>query len=463
MKAKYLIIIPFLIIVVFGGCKKQDEWLNKKASKSDVIPRTIEDFKLLLNNTDIMNSSYSAYPTISSDNFYITYANWLGAFANSERNAYIWAKEIYEGTTSHDWDRSYQKIEFSNIVLDGLKDIPITSSNSNDWNVLRGTALFFRGLSYFNLVQSFCKPYNDATAASDMGVVLKASSDINEKLFRSTIKESYDQLLGDLLQAEAFLPDFVQFKTQPSKIAVQGTLARIYLCMGNYEQALIYSTRALSQYDALIDFNSLNTSAAAPFPTFQIGNKEIIFYSTAINWGTMVYSKLRVDDNLYNSYVAGDLRKNIFYVNNGANGIAYKGNYTGTTSGGHFAGVATNELYLIKAESEARLNKVSDAVNDLNTLLKNRWDKNLVYPIFSTTDPEIALKKIIDERRKEIPFLGGRRWEDLRRLNFDQRFRKTLTRELNGAIYTLPPQDPRYVFAIPDIEIKLSGIPQNDR
>jgi hypothetical protein len=73
------------------------------------------------------------------------------------------------------------------------------------------------------------------------------------------------------------------------------------------------------------------------------------------------------------------------------------------------------------------------------------------------------LVKIITERRKELPFTGSARWEDLRRLNKDPQFAKTLIRQLNGQNYTLAPNDPKYTLPIPDIEIKLSGIQQNLR
>ena len=39
----------------------------------------------------------------------------------------------------------------------------------------------------------------------------------------------------------------------------------------------------------------------------------------------------------------------------------------------------------------------------------------------------------------------------------------TLKRDLDGTIYTLPPNDPRYVMPIPQDEINLSHIEQNAR
>jgi hypothetical protein len=73
------------------------------------------------------------------------------------------------------------------------------------------------------------------------------------------------------------------------------------------------------------------------------------------------------------------------------------------------------------------------------------------------------LAVIIQERRKELPFTGNLRWEDLRRLNQEPLYAKNLVRILNGESFSLSPRDKRYVFPIPENEIRTSGIQQNPR
>ncbi|WP_410528150.1 hypothetical protein [Sphingobacterium sp. IITKGP-BTPF85] len=57
----------------------------------------------------------------------------------------------------------------------------------------------------------------------------------------------------------------------------------------------------------------------------------------------------------------------------------------------------------------------------------------------------------------------GRRWSDLRRLNLDDRFKKTLKRSIDGQNYILEPNSLKYAHLIPDLVISESGIIQNKR
>jgi hypothetical protein len=139
--------------------------------------------------------------------------------------------------------------------------------------------------------------------------------------------------------------------------------------------------------------------------------------------------------------------------------IGFIGSYSGSLL--YFDGLATDELYLIRAECNARSGKTTEAMNDLNDLLITRYATGHFTPL-TASNAGNALDQILTERRKEL-VLRGLRWSDLRRLNKDPHYAVTLTRTLNGQTYSLPPNDNKYVFPIPDDEIKISGIPQNPR
>lgn len=454
------------LLLFFGiacciACSKQDRFLDIKSNKADVIPSSLKDYQAMLDNDNVMNSNYPSLGDLASDNYYVINTTWEAARTAQERNAYLWATEIYNGEPGFDWQYLYQQAAYANIVLEGLTKIELTRQNKSDWNTAWGAALFYRASAFYNLAQVFAKPYTPASA-NDPGIPLRLTSDVNILSPRATLQQTYDQIISDLKAADTLLPALPAYKTRPGKTAAKALMARVYLNMANYTTAAQYATEALALFNTLIDYNTLNPAAVISFPAYQNNNPEVIFYATSISFGITSYNNLKADTLLYRSYASNDLRKTIFYKDNGVNGIAFKGDYTGNIIPSKFSGLATNELLLTRAECYARQGNTSAALADLNKLLIKRWKTGTFIPV-TATDAGNALSIILTERRKELPFTGNRRWEDLRRLNQEPLFAKTLTRTLNGQTYTLPPGNNRYVYPIPDKEIMLNGIQQNVR
>ena len=148
---------------------------------------------------------------------------------------------------------------------------------------------------------------------------------------------------------------------------------------------------------------------------------------------------------------------NVFFVRN-ANGT-YNGKRRYTLGSFPFTGIATPEIYLIKAECMARRSLVAESMIWLDRLLSTRY-RTGTYTPKSALNAEDALGKVLVERRKEL-VLRGLRWYDLRRFNTEGRG-ITISRVLNGNTYTLPPGDPRYTFPIPLAEVN-NGLTQNQR
>ena len=173
---------------------------------------------------------------VSADNYFLTYTTWLG-LDTKEYNAYIWAPDLYEGQgLVTDWDIPYQQVFYANTVLQGLAGIQTDTTNQAQWNMLEGAALFTRAFALFNIAGLFAEPYDSATAATDPGIPIRLTPDINAKTTRSSVQASYTQLLGDLRAAEGLLPAAIPVNNlnRPSRPAAQALLARIYLSVGDY-------------------------------------------------------------------------------------------------------------------------------------------------------------------------------------------------------------------------------------
>jgi hypothetical protein len=230
--------------------------------------------------------------------------------------------------------------------------------------------------------------------------------------------------------------------------------------MDDYVNAKAAADQALSYNNKLLDFNTLTVSSGNPFP-YILSNPEVIYYGVTITLLSLRPSLARhdIDTNLIKMYASNDLRKGIFYKSDGSNYV-FKGSYDNSNQRS-FAGFATNELYLIHAECSARTGDVSTAITDLNALLSKRYNNSFVP--YNITNQDSVIAVILKEKRKELPFTAQVRWEDLRRLNKDPKYAVTITRISNGIQYTLPPNDPKYIFPIPVDEIQRYGLQQNER
>lgn len=440
-------------LIAFGlmSCKK--DWLDAKPIKSLVVPKSVQDYQALLDNTlNLFNIQEPGLQEVSADDIYMDSAFWSGR-TQIERNTYIWASDIYQGAKSNtDWLYAYNRILNANVTLEGIQKIPINSSSLESWNNVKGSALFYRSYDFYSLAQLFCKPYQNRTSKSDLGVPLKLSSNVSEKIRRPSLQETYDQTINDLKLAKDLLPNVppTLYKTRPSKAAVYGLLARIYLSMSDYSNALAFADSCLQLSNTLIDYNTLNKGADQPFSRF---NDEVIFHANMLLYRSAY--KGQVDTSLTNMYSKNDLRKPMFIRSN----FSFKGTYDGHYN--LFCGLAVDEMYLVRAECRARKGDITSAMNDLNALLVKRWSTGTFTP-YSALNADDVLSIILTERRKELVF-RGLRWTDLRRLNIDPKFAKGLTRNLGGQIYTLAPNDSKYVFPIPIDEITQSGIIQNPR
>lgn len=442
----------FILIVWLSSCKK---FLDQKPDQKLSVPTTLTEAANLLNYYTVINCQGPDMGMESDDDFYMADALY-NTSTQAVKATYTWQKDIDENFA---WENMYKVILSANVALELTQKIAPTIQNQTEWNNVKGRALFHRSYAFYQLAQTFAAPYNATTAATLPGIPLRLASDLNTPVQRGTLAQTYTQLLADLHTAAPLLAPVAALPTMPSRASVYGMLARVYHSMENYPLAFNYADSAFLLQGTLINFNTLSTTAAVPFVQF---NAEITFAATLAGLARFSVNNLLVDSVLYSSYHADDLRRELFFKNLSPQpGYGFKGNYEGNTHGQLFTGISNGEIYLIKAECQARLNDHSSAMQTLNTLLITRWRSGTFVP-FIASNPQQALDIIIKERRKEL--VGrGLRWQDLRRYNQHAATAITLKRMVNGNTFLLPPDHPNYTFKIPQIVIEQSGIAQNTR
>ena len=452
MRPLYILTVILTIFITTGvSCKK---FLDEKQDQKLVVPKTVQDLQSLLEVWFTVNRYGPQMGEVSADDYYMTNEDWL---ASNEylRRGYVWeGRNLFTPGSNNDWGNTYYNIYRANTVLFYLDKIDRVPGDQPSWNTTKGTAHFLRGSWFAQVAWIWSQAYNRNTASADLGIPLRLTPDFNERTHRSNLQQTYDQIIFDLKEAAFYLPERASHPISPSKSAAFGWLSRVYLSMGEYDSAGVYAGKAISLHPDLMDFNDLNAAANAPIASF---NKEVIYHSV-IN-KTLSTTRARIDTLLYNSYDNNDLRKAV-YFRFFSNRYIFKGSYDGSdVAGGWFNGIASDEMYLNRAEYYARNGDKDEALQDLNTLMIKRWRNNGTWMPILAASSEEALTIILSERRKELT-QRGLRWMDIKRLN-KQGANISLRRIINATEYNLQPNDKKYALPIPEDVIQMTGIPQN--
>lgn len=441
-----------LFIICNTSCRKYVE-LEPQGS---VIPQKLEDYKLLLNNDAIFNLTHGT-TEFASDDIAMLDDNLIDGFDESSLMIYKWAEMFYQPNEDDpEWNLFYKQIYTANVVIKGVPDIK--SADETEKQQVIAAAKVHRAYAYFALVNIYARQYTPSGAKTDLGVPLLTDPGYTQSLKRATVDEVYTLILGDLDAGVAALPPLPVVKNYPSKAAAYALLARAYLQIGNYSAAMANANLCLGLQSALFDLNPYYTGPGNWMDGFSLplsqDNAEVIFIKSSFNGG----ENLSLSPELLTLLGAKDLRKHFFtylvppsgdpndFFQNPGTYHAYWAPFE-TTGGSVQEGPTVPEMMLVKAECLARTQHGQDGLAVVNQLRKFRF-RPADYVALTAANDDDALLLILQERRREL-FAKGFRFFDLKRLNMDPRFAKTITHPLKTQQLTLVPGSNRYVYPIP--------------
>ena len=459
-------ILAICVVVMLTGC---NDYLDIKP-KGEKIPTTVSDYETLLNYESVQKVS-DTYPAYLTDDVFLpdvaegTATPGLNSVDQSIRNLYLFKKEVF-GDAQDDgfWFASYNRIYYYNTVIDNIMDAD--GSDEQQKLSIRAEALISRALEYLYLVNGYAKYYDVRTAESDPGVPLILDEDISKKnLVRASVKDVYAQIQSDLQTALPNLP--VQAKGnafRASKAAGYGVLAKMYLYMGNYTEALKAANAVLEINNSLLDLKKYavvkaQSSIGRTNVPQDIDNPENIY----IKFAPYVYglsSKVFGSDELISLFSEDDMRLQVYFTKNFRNIPTDK--YVWAPYLRANLAVSSPEIYLIAAECEAREGSIERAIALINKLRDNRIKNNTD---IVATDRNDALQKVLEERRRELAMSGMMRYIDLKRLNQESQFAKTVTHVTGEGTFSLEPNSPLYVLPIPAkvMRFNKNSMKQNER
>ena len=463
---KVTTILAICVVVMLTGC---NDYLDIKP-KGEKIPKTVTDYETLLNYESVQKVS-DTYPTYLTDDVYLpdvaqgTATPGLNSVDQSILNLYLFKKDVFgEAQDDGFWFASYNRIYYYNTVIDNIMNAEGPSEQQK--HSIRAEALISRALEYLYLVNGYAKHYDVRTADTDPGVPLILDEDISKKdLVRASVKDVYAQIQSDLQAALPNLPAQPKGNAfRASKAAGYGILAKMYLYMGNYTEALKAANEVLEINNSLLDLKKyavvkVQSSIGRTNVPQDIDNPENIY----IKFAPYVYglsSKVFGSDELISLFSEDDMRLQVYFTKNFRNIPTDK--YVWAPYLRANLAVSSPEIYLIAAECEAREGSIERAIALINKLRDNRIKNNTD---IVATDRNDALQKVLEERRRELAMSGMVRYIDLKRLNQESQFAKTITHVTGEGMFSLEPNSPLYVLPIPAkvMRFNKNSMKQNER
>jgi hypothetical protein len=365
-------------------------------------------------------TSLSLFPGLSADELTL----WNGS-SNPQGNAY-YLNDLQAGTQSgygsEFWITFYSYIYRCNSAIEGLN----TSSSLTPAvkQQLLGEAEFMRAFFYFYLVNLY----------GEVPLALTADYTVNQSLARSDTGKVYQQIVNDLLDAEAKLsPLFLDGtvvnpspeRVRPTKWAAAALLARVYLYQGNWAGAEAQADTVIGQ-PGLFRLSSLETV----FLRASLGNNEAIWQLQPVNPNintqdaqifVLPYSGPSSGNNygaflsagLLGSFEPNDERRIDWVDSSEFAGqlyyypYKYKVDSSGLPVTEFQMILRLGEQFLIRAEARAQQGNAPGAMQDLNTIRARAG-------LGPSTQPNL-LAAIGRERQIELFTEMGQRWLDLKR------------------------------------------------
>lgn len=440
-----------------GSCKKD---FLEITPKGKLIAKSINDYEKSLFSLDLVNMFTDAQIAMGDDVSAIE--PFFSGAAQRTQALFRWDDVVYlPADNPSEMQVPMQNIYLFNKVINEVMNAADGTPEAK--RSLQAQARTARAWTYFLLINYFGKPYNAATAATDPGFPIIDKADVTQTKFtRATVQEVYDFILNDLNTSIPDLPSQLTHRMRLCKAAGEGLLGKIYLFMGKPNEALAHLNNSFTALTVsaipagLYDYNSrfgpggsfLPIGIFGPTLPSTINNEENILAKQVSNSWSFVNSELLVSVQTAALYGASDLRLNFFVNTAYPSGNFPNGMKRRRGPGTAQIGFTVPDLYLLRAETKARLDDLAGARTDLEALRAKRMPiADAAIPDAVATNENALILFILEERIREFA-VTGYRWFDMRRLSVDPDFSNTVgsshilynTQGAVTATYTLKPE-----------------------
>lgn len=414
----------------------------------------------------------------------------------SHQEMYAW-EDVTSGPTEQDtpvffWFQTYTAVAHANEVLAIIDDLEVPAAEEARRDAIKGEALLARAYGHFMLVNMFAQHFGASGSSDGVPYIDEPETTFLASYERASIRRVYDNIEDDLLDGLELIDDSFlanSGKYHFNRNAALAFASRFYLFKGDFVRCKQYSDQLLGSNPSAfvrdmtgLDFQQASSSitefprlysspdqaanlllmrkiSLVHVPSFAYGVEQNLHSSL---FGTSIFGNL-TDERQNPAFVKGDnavypVKYEILFERSSLNsnvGLFY---YI------HMA-FTGEEVLLNRAEANAWLGNLDEAVDDLQVLSEKRYSGGT--PVFtlqalrdfynSSDDRSNLINYIVFlERRKEF-LMEGMRWFDIKRYQIE------VTHDSpEGFVSTLTSNDRRKALQIPQSAID-SGMEPNPR
>jgi hypothetical protein len=309
------------------------------------------------------------------------------------------------------WRPGYRFIYRANTILEGLENSPAIGEDLK--NQLLGEASFIRAYCLWHLTNLF----------GQTPIILTTDLEYNATVKRASVNEVYNIIESDLINARLLLTkDTFSDRAaylRPTYWAATALLARVCLFKMQWDKAERMASEVVDEGAAYFMLEELHS-------VFGINSREAIWQVRQVvpglgTWDALAFvpgqgvPHLQISPNLLSAFETGDERKYVWLdsiaaTDNHTYYYPHKYKFLNTVQE-HHVELRLAEVYLIRAEARANLERLADGTADLN-----RVRARAGLPEIDDGTKITLLNAIAAEKRVEF-FAEGHRWYDLKRWN----------------------------------------------
>lgn len=202
-------------------------------------------------------ANYSVLAELSSDNFVdnnvIVPTARLSPFERMHDEIFSWSDVVssnQQDSPSYVWERCYAAISTANEALHAIEQLQLKDSTVN-LKALKGEALLCRAYGHFILVNIFSQAYKDEAASkNDQGIpyITTPETKVSNHYSRESVQSVYSKIETDLTAGINLISDayFTVPKYHFNPKAAAAFAARFYLYKRDYQKVVDYANQVLT-------------------------------------------------------------------------------------------------------------------------------------------------------------------------------------------------------------------------